>query len=57
MNSLPLWCGVDDHRCEPTWDSANAAAALRLTEMLQVLNDAFDTFVVAEAATRSSEAA
>jgi hypothetical protein len=57
MNSLPVWCGVNDSLSEPNWDSASAAASLRLTEILQVLNEAFDALAVAEAATRSSEAA
>jgi hypothetical protein len=56
MNSLPVWCGVNDGFCEPSWDPASAAASLRLTEILQVLNEAFDS-LAAEAVTRNSEAA
>jgi hypothetical protein len=57
MNSLPVWCGVNDHLCEPSWDSTSAAGSLRLAEILQVLNEAFDALAIAEAATRSAEAA
>jgi len=58
MNSLPVWCGVNDGLGEPSWESAAAAtSSLRLTEILQVLNEAFDSLATAEATARSSEAA
>ena len=58
MNSLPLWRGTAECLPEISWETAfQPPTALRLTEMLQVLNDAFDRLPNPLEAPLASEAA
>jgi hypothetical protein len=55
MNSLHVWCGVPDGQPAVAWESSTEL--LRLTEMLQQLNEVFDVLAEAADATVTPDAA
>jgi len=58
MNPIPVWRGLTDSVPEASWEaSSTPSAALRLTEILQVLNEAFDRVANAAETPLASEAA
>jgi hypothetical protein len=58
MNPLPVWRGVTEGLPEVSWEAAGTpSTALRLTEILQVLNEAFDRLAAGADTPLTSEAA
>jgi len=58
MNPLPVWRGVTDSLPKASWEaSGTPSSAVRLTEILQVLNEAFDRVAHGVETPLASEAA
>lgn len=49
MNTMPVWRGIEDDGPPIVWEPVDGIMGMRLTEMLQSLNEAFD--LVDDAAT------